>query len=212
MIGIDDAPTLQVHLADDAYATIGPSSGVGPLLFGLSLAAALPPTAILFPPGESLPAVRTEPRPIIDAAELASVLGRPMAEIGRGRVALGEIDRRLHRLIVSLDIFRATNGGGVLVSLGVIRIDPAATTVIGATPVDLWSLAGEPSSGHGVTSVYPIRIGDCARLVVYGGITAQVAWLSGERLTTASVTSLVGDDTWAVEAARAIALALDSRR
>ena len=77
---------------------------------------------------------------------------------------------------------------------------------------DLWTLACETLPLHGVASRHPSRIGDDALLVVYGGITAQVAWLSGDRLATASVTSLNGDDAWAIEAASAIALALDRRR
>jgi hypothetical protein len=212
MIDIEGPPTLPLYLVGDSDPSMAQTPAIEPLLFGLSLAAALPPTAILVPAGSPLPIVRSDPQPILSPADLTSILGRPMEEIGRGRVALGEVDRRLHRLIVSLDVFRATDGSGVLVSLGIIRVDPAATTVAGATPLDLWSLAAEPLSHHGVAVVYPIRVGDRARVVVYGGITAQVAWLSGERLTTASVTSLAGDDAAVMQAASAIALALECRR
>jgi hypothetical protein len=83
--------------------------------------------------------------------------------------------------------------------------------VEGASTTDLWTLACEALPLHGAASRHPGRIGDDAILVVYGGITAQVAWLSGDRLTTASVTSLNGHDDWAIEAASTIALALDRR-
>lgn len=184
-------------------------SGIEPMLFGLSIAAALPPAAMLFSPDAARPIVRPAARPMLSPSEVAAIVGHRMKEAGRGRIALGEVDRRLHRLLLSLEVFQATDSSGVLVCLGVIRVDPAATTVVGASPLDLWALAGEPLSRYGVAYACPIRIGDRARLVVYSGITMQIAWLSGERLMTASVTSLTGSDAWAIESASALALALD---
>jgi hypothetical protein len=45
--------------------------------------------------------------------------------------------------------------------------------------------------------------------VTYGGITTQVLWLVGDRLATASVTSLHGEEEWAIDVARSSALLLD---
>ena len=208
-LGLDDDPAIRLRLANTLGHPTGQTTGAATLLFGLSLAAALPPAAMLFASETALPVVRPDARAMLSPTELGAILGRPVAEVGRGRVALGEVDRRMHRLIVSLEVFQATDGSGMLVSLGVIRIDPAATTVVGASPLDLWALAGEPLSRYGVALPCPIQIGDRARLVVYGGITAQVAWLAGERLVTASVTSLQGTESWVTGAACSIAVLLD---
>ena len=89
MMLADDAPTLRLHPASgpipDPASESGPTtvqtSGVEPLLFGLSLAAALPPTAILFPPGSSLPVIRSDPHPILGPADGA---GRTGAARARG--------------------------------------------------------------------------------------------------------------------------------
>jgi hypothetical protein len=223
-----DAPTLRLKLASDPVPNLagdpvaglsgdsGPStvqtSGVEPLLFGLSLAAALPPTAILFPPDSLLPVVRSEPHPIVGPAELSAILARPTALVGRGRIELEEVDRRMASLVVSLEVFQVTDGSGVLISLGVVRPHRTDGGIDGATTADLWELACEALPRYAGASQYPSRIGGGARLVVYGGITAQVAWLADGCLMTASVTSLGGDDDWAIEAASAIALALDRRR
>lgn len=190
----------------------GQTTGAGPLLFGLSLAMVLPPAAMLAAPEPVLPVVQPLDDTMLDAVELGSILGVSMQEVGRGRVALGEVDRRLHRLTVSLEVFQAHHGSGALVSIGVISVDPAATTVFGATPLDLWALAAEPLSQRGVASECPVHIGERSRMVTYGGVTTQIAWLSGERLMTASVTVLDGDEGWAIGAASAIALAVDRRR
>lgn len=220
MMCTDDAPTLRLQLTSDptpglsggSDPTTVQTSGVEPLLFGLSLAAALPPNAILFPPDSSLPVVRSDPHAILSPAELSAILGRPTALVGRGRIELGEVDRRMVSLVVSLEVFQITDGSGVLVSLGIVTPHRRAGGVDGATTADLWDLAREALPGYAGASQYPSRIGGGARLVVYGGITAQVAWLSDECLTTASVTSLDGDDDWAIEAASAIALALNRPR
>jgi hypothetical protein len=209
MIATDDAARHRLDLTDDAGPATMRMSGVEPLLFGLSIAAALPPAAMLFAQDATRPIVRPALRPMLSAGEVQAILGRGMKEAGSGRIALGEVDRRLHRLLLSLEVFQATDGSGALVCLGVIRVDPAATTVVGASPLDLWALAGEPLSRYGVAYQCPIRIGERARLVVYSGITMQIAWLSGERLMTASVTSLNGNDAWAIDAASKLALALD---
>ena len=54
-----------------------------------------------------------------------------------------------------------------------------------------------------------IATGDDAFLAMYHGTTAQVAWMAGGRLATASVTCLAGDEHWAIAAAHAIAAFLD---
>jgi hypothetical protein len=53
--------------------------------------------------------------------------------------------------------------------------------------------------------------GETAFLAVYGDVTAQVAWLTGGRLATASVTSLVWEQAQTIEVARSTAVALDRR-
>ena len=211
MMAPADAMTHRLDLIDSSGPPTLWMTGAVPLLFGLSIAAALPPAAMLFAPEAARPAVRPDPITMLSTATISTILGRPVKEVGRGRVALGDLDRRLHRLLLSLEVAQATDGTGVLVCLGVITIDPAATATVGASPPDLWALADEPLSRYGMAFESPIRIGDRSRLVVYGGITMQIAWLSGERLMTASVTSLEANDGWAIEAASAIALALDRR-
>lgn len=208
-LGLDGDPTIHLQLANTLGHPTGQTTGVATLLFGLSLAAALPPAAMLFSPDAARPIIRPAAGPMLSPSEVEAIVGHRMKEAGRGRIALGEVDRRLSRLLLSLEVFQATDRSGVLVCLGVIRVDSAATTVVGASPLDLWALAGEPLSRYGVAFECPIRIGDRARLVVYSGITMQIAWLSGDRLMTASVTSLTGSDAWAIESASALAIALD---
>jgi hypothetical protein len=123
---------------------------------------------MLVSPNAALPAVRSDPHAILSPIELAAVLGRPTAEVGRGRVALAEIDQRLHDLVVSLDVFRVTDGSGALVSLSVVRPDQTASGASGATTVDLWALAREALPRCGGDYEYAVGVGDDALLMLYG--------------------------------------------
>jgi hypothetical protein len=211
LLAADNESTVRSNQLDDPEPATARTTRLETLLFGLSLAVALPPTAMMVSPSAARPAVQSEPHPLLDSIELAAILDRPTTEVGRGRIGLAEIDQRLHRLVVSLGVYQVTDGGGVLVCLGVISPDRTAVGAGGVTPANLWLLAREALALHGVTSEIPDSVGDDALLAVYGGITAQVVWLTGDRLATASVTSLDGDEEWVIESARSIALLLDRR-
>ena len=132
MIGTDDAPTLRLNRADVTGLQAVQTTGIETLLFGLSLAAALPPAAILFPPNSTLRMVQSDAQTILTSAELGTILGRPTTMIGRGRIALGEVDRRMQSLAVSLEVFQVADGSGVLISLGVVTPHRTASGVTGA--------------------------------------------------------------------------------
>jgi hypothetical protein len=210
-LGLGEDPTIRLQLADTHGQPTGQTTGVATLLFGLSLATALPPSALLMPSNAALPVVRSDAHPILSSIDLEAALGRPTMEVGRGRVALEEVDRRMRRLVVSLAVFQVTDGSGALISLGVVTPHWTASGNDGATITDLWALAREALPRHGIAWRHSIRGGGDALLVVYGGVTAQVAWLAGDRLATASVTSLDGSENWTVEAACSIAVLLDRR-
>jgi hypothetical protein len=183
------------------------ATGLAPLLFALNFAVGLPPKAMMAPPTPRYPTVRPLPRPIVSPSGLTMILGRPTIEIGRGRITLGEVDTRLGGLTISLDVFRATEGPGALIGLGIVRPDPTRTS--GTTIADLWRLSRAAMSQHGVPTAHPGRSGDGAFMAVYGG-TAQLAWLAGAGLATVSVTQLHGDPVWILQAARSIAVFADA--
>jgi hypothetical protein len=215
----DDAPTLRLHpgldsgldLADDAEPSTEQPTGLMTMLFGLSLATALPPAAMLAPPGGARPAFRPELGAIVTPLELATILDRPAVEIWRGRVALGQVDKRLGGLEILLGVFQVTERSPALVCLSVIRPDSAAGGTGRATPADVWALACEALARFSVTHEPQAGIGEDAFLALYGSVTAQVAWVTGDRLATVSVTCLGGTRTWLVAAARSIAVFLDGR-
>src|SRR5436305_1229944 len=91
----DDARTLCADQVEDPTPTTDRPAGHPALLFGLGLATALPPVAMLAPPEPSWPHIRPGGHPLISTNDLARVLGRPVVEVGRGRAALGEVDWRL---------------------------------------------------------------------------------------------------------------------
>jgi hypothetical protein len=210
-LGLDEGPTIRLNLANDVGLPTGQTTGVATLLFGLSLATALPPSALLIPSNAALPVVRSDAHLILSSIDLEAALGRPTMEVGRGRVALEEVDRRMRRLVVSLAVFQVTDGSGALVSLGVVTPHRTVSGNGGATITDLWTLAREALPRHGIAWRHSIRGADDALLVLYGDVTAQVAWLAGDRLATASVTSLDSSENWTVEAACSIAVLLDRR-
>jgi len=180
-------------------------------LLELSLALALPPEAREAPAGIERPAIRPEPRTLLDVGEVAAVLDRPTVEVGRGRVSAGQLDWRLDGLAVSLGVFRVSGEDGAVVSLSVVGPDPGWAGRLGATAANLWWLATTAVAHLGVASEHVIRHGDDGFMALYGGRTAQLAWLTGERVATVSVTSLAGDADWAMRAARALADLADDR-
>jgi len=186
---------------------------LAPLLFGVGLATALPPATIVAPPGVAVPTIRADAPAILAVTTLAIVLDRSVAEVGRGRVALGEVDERLVGLAASIQVFRVAEGpgAGALVSLGVVGAGGEARHGDRATTVHLWELACAALRQHAIPGGPLDGIGDDAFLAVYDGTTAQVAWMRGDRLATASVTCLAGDEHWAIATAHAIAALLDAR-
>jgi hypothetical protein len=202
----DNGSTFVLDLVDTTERTTARTTGLVTPLFGLSLATALPPAAMFAPPGGGRPVVKSDPHTILNPMDLAVVLDRPTAEVWRGRVALGEIDERLGGLEILLYVFQVTDGSGALVCLSAVRPDPAAPGDGGATPADLWKLACEALVRYDIAYEWHVGIGDDAFLVVYGGVTAQVAWVTVDRLATVSVTCLAGEQGWAVEAVRSIAI------
>jgi hypothetical protein len=178
------------------------------LLYGLSLVTALPHDAILPPPNATMPTIRPDPHPILRTVEVGSVLDRPIARVGHGNVALEQVDWRMRGLIASLDMSRTTDESAMLVCLGISERDPAARHSGRATIEDLWDLVCETLPRHGIVCHHPAAVGPRALLVLLGGITAQVVWLSGDRLTTVAVTSLLGEELIG-DAARSIAYVLD---
>jgi hypothetical protein len=206
-----DEPTLCQDPLDDSTLPTVLSTESPILLFGLSIATALPPAAMLAPPGLIRPAVQSNLRAILDPLELTLALNRPTADLWRGQVRLGEIDERLHGLEMLLHVVRVIDGSGALVCLSTVSPDPTARGAAGARPADLWRLACEALARHGIAHEREAGIGEAAFLAVHGGVTAQVAWLAGDRLATASVTSLAGEKAWAVDAARSLAVVLDRR-
>jgi hypothetical protein len=207
----DDPPTLVLGLEDDAGPATDQPTWTRSLLFGLSLATGLPPAAMVPPPGSPRPKVRAEAQPVLGARELMAILGSSSVDGWSGRIALGEVDARLGGLEIVLSVFQVTDGSGALVSLSAIRRDPRTSSAAGASPADLWALACQALAHHGITHEQLSGPGERAFLAIYGGVTAQVAWLAGGCLATASVTCLTREPGWAVAAARAIAPVLDGR-
>jgi hypothetical protein len=121
-------------------------------------------------------------------------------------VALGEVDARLGGLEILLYVFQ---GNGALICVSAVRSDPVACGYGDATPADLWKLACDTLVRYDVTHERQVGIGEDAFLAIYGGVTAQVAWVTRGQLATASVTCLACDQSWAVGAARSTAVLLN---
>jgi len=202
----DEQPTLR--LERDATTTTGVTGGVASL-FGLSMATALPPMALLTRTDAVLPTLRRDPHAmLLSPAELAAVLGQPVTEAWRGRIELGGLDPRLRGLESVLVVFQAIDGSGALICLSTIEPHPVAGDERGATPADLWALVCEALVRCGVAHRRELAIGPDAVLAVYGEITAQVAWLDGDRVATVSVTRLTGQRGWPADTARMAAAVL----
>jgi hypothetical protein len=179
--------------------------GMLALLFKLSLAAALPPDAIMAPPSAMGPTIHPSQAAILAAEALTTSIGRTVVAAGSGRVFLREVDQRLDGLVVRLDTYRVPDEPGMLVSIGLVTPDPEHGARQRATVRDLWFLANSALITHGVPCEHVLGIGDDAFLALHGGQTAQVAWLTTDRLATVSVTSLRGDSHWAMATARSLA-------
>jgi hypothetical protein len=182
--------------------------GIVPLLFAVNVATGLPPQALQFSPTRAWPTIRPRTHGIIEAPGLAVMLGRPVMELGRGCVVLGDVDERLRGLLVSLDVFRVIDWSGALVSIGVVRSDPV--TPGGTSIADLWTLAREAIVQHGIEYSAYGGVGDAAFLANFGK-TVQLAWMTGDRLATVSVSCIDGGQHWMRHATRAVAGLIESR-
>ena len=118
---VADAPAPRAHDAGGDRPTASVPLASAPFLYGLSLALALPPTAWLPPPDPALPTIHPTPGPLLDRARLQTVLGRPIAEVGRGWIVLGALDRRLGGLGLEVDVLRAGDVRGALVGHAAFR-------------------------------------------------------------------------------------------
>jgi hypothetical protein len=204
-------PTLVLHLGGGRRPTTLVPIRSAALLYGLSLAVALPPAAWLTPPGSALPKIHSTVGPVLDLAAMATALLQPVAELGCARIALGEVDRRLPGLSVSLDLFRVGDRRGALLASGVVRRDHPSSEASGTTLADLWALAREAMPRYGRVWHREPGLGVDTILVRYGRATIQLAWLGADYLATVSTTGLDGDKVGVVEMIRATARLLAAR-
>ena len=211
VLEIDGAPTRRLHSEGVCRSPARIPLGSAALLYGMSLAVALPPAAWLPPVHGGVPMVHPATGLGFDVATMAATVGAPVTEVGRGRIALGGVDRRLHGLSLALDLFRVEVGRGVLVPIGVIRSEPATHWGGGSTPSALWRLALAAIPWYGRVRGCPSNMDADSILVLYGDATAQVAWLAADELATVSVTSLDGDQKLATEMVLTLSRLLASR-
>src|SRR5690348_12300024 len=136
-----------------------PAPGMLTLLFKLSLAAALPPDAIMAPPSATGPTIHPSPAAILTVEALTTSMGRPVAAAGSGRVFLREVDQRLDGLVVRLDTYRVPDEPGLLASIGLVAPDPDHGARQRATARDLWFLANTALITHGVPCEHLLGIG-----------------------------------------------------
>ena len=207
-----DSSTTLLNSLRAQNRTAEQTPGLVTLHLALSLAMVLPPAAIVPPVHSGRPLVRSDAHVIVDAREVQAVITRPMSAVGSGRVGLGEIDRRLHGLMVRVDAFRVNDESGAVLSIGLVS--PASEHGVGrqATARDLWLLATEAFVNHAVPAEPIVGMGDVACLAHHGGGTVQVAWLTDDRLASVSVTCL-GDEpkTWMIDTAISVAEVVDDR-
>lgn len=190
------APQTEPALCRDHIANPGQAASqttqLQTLLYGVSAVTALPSGAILAPPNVTMPEIRADSHPVLQAIELSSVLDRPVARIGHGWVALHQVDWRMRGLVASLDLSRTVDDSAMLICLGVVEPDRTASRAGAPTAVDLWDLVCETLPHDGIVREQA-GIGHGALLVLRANITAQMVWLSKDRLATVTVTSLRGD-------------------
>jgi hypothetical protein len=185
---------------------------LAPLHFALSLAIMLPPHAIIAPRGPVEPVVRADPPAVRGAEAIEGVLGRPTTAVGSGHVFLDEVDRRLTGLVARLNAYRVTATPTALVCTGLVIAADTPSVGLRATARELWELATETLDRRGQICQPVAGLGDDALLVLHGGCTAQVAWLTAGRLATVSVTSRQDDTAWAIASATTIARLAVERR
>jgi hypothetical protein len=205
MLAIDTTPTRLLDLAGERRSETAVPLGSATLLYGLSLAVALPPAAWRPPPNPAVPAIHPTAGNGLDLVAMTTALLQPVTELGCARIALGDLDRRLCGLSLALDLYRVGDGRGTLVPIGVIRQVRATTEAAGATPTDLWALARAAIPRCGVVSGRRPGLGDDAIIVRYGTATVQAAWLGADFLATVSATSLVRDDGRMIETVHTVA-------
>jgi hypothetical protein len=204
-------PTLVLHLEGERRpSALVPHRSVA-LLYGLSLAVVLPPGAWLPPPEYALPTIHPTAGPVLDLVAMATDLGQSVTELGCARIALGEVDRRLPGLSLSLDLFQVGDGRGALLASGVVRRDGTSAEAGGATLTDLWALAREAVPRYGLVWSCDPGAGADAILVRYGSATVQAAWLSADYLATVSTTGLHDDHGQTIETVHTVARLLASR-
>jgi hypothetical protein len=206
-----DPPTMVLGLLDAPGPATATTTGLESLLFGLGLAVALPPAALLSPTDVGRLTVLPTARPMLGGGELGRIVGGTPVEVSRGRIALSEVDRRLRGLVVVLDLYRTVGAASALVSVGVVSSERPAPDPGAAAPDDLWRLARATAPRHGV--VRDVQLGGCrdAMSIGYGAVTVQLVWLADDCLASVGVTSLDGDAAWIAGVARAIARHLDGR-
>jgi DNA-binding CsgD family transcriptional regulator len=205
---IDRRPT-QVDRPSDDIRTGARAARLPSLLLGLSLAAALPPDAIVAPLHAGQPVVHRASQTLVDARELETVLNRPTTLVGSGRVALGEVDARLAGLTVQLDAFRVIDQPSALVTVALVTREAAPAGERRCHVGDLWRLANTVLDERGIPREHLVGLGDDGFQALHGGCTAQVAWLTGDRMATVSLISLNADVSSSLDRARAIATAVD---
>lgn len=181
------------------------------LLLGLSLAAALPPDAIVAPLHGGQPVVHRAPRAIVDASDIEAILDRPTTLVASGRVALGELDARLAGLTVQLDAFRVVDEPSALVTVALVTRGAAPAGERRSQVSDLWRLVNTVLTEHRIPREHLVGLGDDAFQALHGSSTVQVAWLSRDRMATVSLTSLNADVSSSLGQVRAIATAVQAR-
>ncbi|MCC7368676.1 MAG: hypothetical protein IT306_09645 [Chloroflexi bacterium] len=203
---VNDRPARCSDPVQDAACTTTSPASTATLLFAVGLATVLPLGATQPPERDVLPTIRSDTDGILDSVDVAAMLNGAGAEVGRGRVALVEMDWRLRGLVVSFQIFRVTGGAGLgaLITLGSVGLDRATSGTRGATPADLWTLARETIPLYGGLRGCHLD-GAADAILVHYGTTSQVAWLAADHLATVSVTDLGGNEARQSGLAQAIA-------
>jgi hypothetical protein len=202
-----DEPT---SITDDGPTTTPTTSAKLILLFKAGLALGIPPEATL-PPRSGQPTVYPEPHQLLRPGDVRAALGCRATEVGRGRIAAGELDRRLHGLVLSVSVCRVVDGSGALISMGVVWSDPVTTTPGSATSVDHWAIVKQAAERPDATREHLLGFGDDGFLWLHGGRTAVIAWLDRETVATVSVTSPPANWAWATAAVRAVAVVAAER-
>lgn len=207
-----ESPTLRLDPANLTVRASTSRSARTTLMFGLSLATALPPAAIVPPSTVLRPQILPDADALLPQAALASALGPATTSVVAGRVGLASIDERLHGLESLLQVCQVQDGNQGLVCISVVWAAPGSAARGRITPTHLWDLTCTALVRHRIPHQREIDVGPDAILVVYGEVTAQVAWLDGNRLLTASATSLTRERAWAIQAARSTARLLARHR